>query len=265
MASFRDRAPGRPKVALGVLGWTRRINAMGLFTLLCGHIRDTKDLLAVSYFCPAAQSGLAAIWAAISPGRRVIRVAVVALPLACLLVIPAYEPLLFFVIQWLIVGLGMKIGGTIQRRLNGNAMTAAPSIPAIRFSLATLMLGTVGIALLLMVVIRMPRHPFGVWQNLLLAGCTMGGGNIGGLLAGVFPGGWWWWRIPVAVLMAVLLAVPLACTDHFLLAFPDFRSDGPFDSSIGDVMPFVTLSLRDCPGGCGDSRGVDRTGTGVAT
>ena len=163
--------------------------------------------------------GALALWAATSPRHWFIRVAVVAIVLAPLLLIPAYEPLVTFATQCAVVAAGVTIYRWRQPR---RAHTHPPETPdseqrppasRLRFSLSTLLLTMVLLAIVTPIAIKLPELNFAAWRSVVLVGVICG-------LATLVSA----WMItskrkllawPIGLLLCLLLGLLLCCGDWF--------------------------------------------------
>ena len=166
--------------------------------------------------------GLLATWAATSPRHWFWRTGVFVAVMLLLLLIPAYEAVVAFSIQGAVVATGVKF---FRRK---NRLKDSPSADnGTRFSLATIMLATVYVAITVAVAVRIPEQNLYAWQSLVLIGLSSG--------LTVLMSLWIIFgqiirrslRILVAFITIPLLAIPLTWGDWLIHSFVDYSSWPP--------------------------------------
>jgi hypothetical protein len=155
--------------------------------------------------------GLLAVWAATSPGNWFWRTMAFLGAMSPLLLIPAYEPFVAFVIQGAVVAAGVQASHWRRARRSGEVIFQS------RFSLKTVLLVMPPVALLVAVAVRLPVLNFLAWRSVVLIGL---GGGAATLAA-------WWivygkadnWRVRslLAILIVSAISLALACCDYFIL------------------------------------------------
>jgi hypothetical protein len=134
------------------------------------------DLYQLTDAFTAALFGIFALWAAGSQRHWFVRTAVVSAALLILLLIPAYEPLIKFGVQILVVLAGISIWR--KRRKRNPAVQSSPSIQRQgflpRISLETLMLVTVVVAVVTAVAARAPHFAVYQWYEHVFVGAAAG-------------------------------------------------------------------------------------------
>jgi hypothetical protein len=111
--------------------------------------------------------GLLALWAATTPRHWFVQAAVYLAVLAPLLVVPAQELFVGFVIQGVVIAAGVQL---FRRRLIGTKENQ----PGIRFSLSTLLLILALVAVTTLIAMRLPRLTWRGWTSLVLIGIASG-------------------------------------------------------------------------------------------
>ncbi len=162
--------------------------------------------------------GIISVWAATSKWPWYSRAMVICLLLSCLGAIPAYEPVLYFLLQSTVVVIGVTIWSTRQRD------SLSTVLSDMRFSLRSLLFVTVFMGLFLSILARMEWHAPMIWASLFSTGLASG---IATLLAAWLSTPCSTWgrrlgRIFLAVLLTALCAIPAVATDGLLLNFPDW-------------------------------------------
>src|SRR5262245_7563061 len=114
-------------------------------------------LLVTSFAC----FGLLALWAATSPRHWFLRTVVVLLALGPFLLIPAYEPIVVFGLQVAVVATSLFIYRQMTARLIVRSQSDRPVDSAektgVRFSLLSLLLATVVVAVTVPVITKLPQ------------------------------------------------------------------------------------------------------------
>ena len=166
--------------------------------------------------------GAISLWAATSPLHWAIRLFALVLPLSFFLNVPAYEPILFFASQSLLIAVGVAI------------RDRCVADQKIRFSLKSLLVATVVASLLLAVGTRTNILSRSTWLSLVAGSTSLG---LTTLLAA-----WkirWWKKLVVGPVALAIAAVPLGLWDALLLGFPEWdRSAAP------NIMGGATATAR---------------------
>lgn len=203
---------------------------------------------ALLLFTTLTSVGLIAAWAATSPRHWFVRtmafLAVASLPL----LIPAYEMFVAFVLQGLVVAVGVQAWRWRRDRADGKGA---------RFALRDALLAVVPLAIVSAVAVRLPALDVPAWANVCAIGCF---GGLVTLLALWAVAGKWQsplLRGMVSALGALLLAAPGAAFDNALdsvtqqLGWPTQRSvlapfiatDPPGNVAWIGIAPAAFLSL----------------------
>jgi hypothetical protein len=152
-------------------------------------------LLVTSFTCV----GLVALWAATSPRHWFVRAAGVVVALLPLLVVPAYEPLVVFALQSLVVTAGVLVYRWRRARVAHQAMhsaTADPERPAgFRFSLSSLLLAMVLLAVASLIAARLPKLNVYAWSSALVVGTACGLATLIAAWMFVSPRRWLAWQV----------------------------------------------------------------------
>jgi hypothetical protein len=166
-----------------------------------------STLIVTSFTC----IGLIALWGATSTRHWFIRFAVNFAAIGPLLLVPAYEPFVAFTIQSLVVALGIAV---YRKR-----------IPERRFSLSSVLLAMLVIAIAVVVAIRLPRLNLQAWLSVVMIG---GGAGIATLI------GAWWLNSPrkelawsLGLLGCVVTSVTLSMFDWFIPSIVDLPAWPP--------------------------------------
>jgi hypothetical protein len=178
--------------------------------------------------------GLAAAWAATSPRPWFLRASLFVGMLAPLLLIPAYEPFVAFVIQGLVAALGVRVYRWRQMRFSVENYRRQRT----RFSISTLLQATVLIALAAAVTANLPELTPPAWTSVLLIGVMSGVATLLGLWVVLR-------RRPLRVLGIVFAvaafcfaSMTLVCGDWFVLSVVDEYGYWP---PLDDDLMFMSL------------------------
>jgi hypothetical protein len=170
-------------------------------------------LLVTSFTCV----GLLALWAATSPRHWFLRAAGVVAALLPLLLAPAYEPLVVFTIQCIAVAVGVFVYRWRRDRFARLAMwpsTANSDPPAsFRFSLSSLLLAMVLLAVASLVAARLPRMNFYAWSSAVVVGTACGLVTLIAAWMFVSPRKWLAW--PIGLLLCIGFGAILWGVDWF--------------------------------------------------
>lgn len=180
--------------------------------------------------------GLLALWAATSRAHWFWRTMLFLAAIAPLLLIPAYEPFVAFVIQGTVVAAGIQLAKWRTARKNGEAFFKS------RFSLRTVLLAMVPIGVLSAVTVRVPELNWYAWQSVILIGL---GGGLATLAA-------WWvtygrydnWKMRglLALLVVSTVSIPVFCGDHFMITVDGIAGWPPDPAALGMINPFGTYT-----------------------
>jgi hypothetical protein len=191
-------------------------------------------LLVTSFTCV----GLVALWAATSPRHWFLRTAVVVAFLSPLLLIPACEPFLTFMIQ-----AGIVVGGVIAWRratFSRNRNVIPPFAPShyrgpksvIRYSLTTLLLlaalACVTVAVATRIATNLPPQNREAWTTIALDGLLCGSAVLIG--AWMFASARKWWAWPTGIIACLLAAALLTREDWLVLSWT-WLGDWPPDNA----------------------------------
>ncbi len=163
-------------------------------------------LLAVLLFTSLACVGLLATWAATSGRHWFFRTAVFVGAIGLLLLIPAYEPFVAFALQGAVVAAGVQIARARKQGLSTS------------FSLATLLQGTVFVAIAAAVASQVPALNARAWVSVAMIGLIAGLATLLGL--------WMvhgrlvrlWLRLALGLILALSLSLPLVWGDWFVFS-----------------------------------------------
>ncbi|HEX2475890.1 MAG TPA: hypothetical protein VHK01_14155 [Lacipirellulaceae bacterium] len=170
-------------------------------------------LLVTSFTCV----GLLALWAATSPRHWFVRAAAVVAALLPLLLVPAYEPLVVFALQSVIVAAGVSVYRWRQRRRARHTQqpTAADQVaPTVfRFSLSSLLLAMVLLAFTSLVMARLPMLNYFAWSSALIVGAACGLVTL--IAAWMFVSRRKWLAWPIGLLLCIGMGAILWGIDWF--------------------------------------------------
>jgi hypothetical protein len=174
-------------------------------------------LLVTSFTC----TGLVALWAANSSWHWFIRIAVLALLLAPLLLISAYEPLVAFTLQSGIIFVGV-------------ALYRKPAVPR-RFALSTFLLVVVVLAATVAIGSRLPRLNVYAWSSVALNGAAAGFATLIGV---------WWtvsrskrFAVPSGIFGCIALGFAISMLDWFFPSIANFTDWPPDPSAAAGFIP----------------------------
>lgn len=134
-------------------------------------------MLSVYHFVdalPAAVAGMVALWAAGSAWHWFIRTSVILAGLLAMLLIPAYELVITFGAEMLMVVVGMRIWLQQRNRRDRAHRTLSELRQKARLSLKSLMLLTVVVAVFVAVVAKFPTLNWYVWMSRTGSGLIAG-------------------------------------------------------------------------------------------
>ena len=171
--------------------------------------------------------GLLAAWVATTSRHWFWRAGVFVAVLGLLLLIPAYEPFVAFMLQGAVVAIGVQCYRWWCRRKDD----AAESTPGARFSLASLLLVMVFVAVGAAVAVRVPEQNLYAWQSIFLFGLVGGASILLPLWVVHGKSVRWSLRLGLGlglglVLMPVI-SLPLAGGDWIVLSFVAYTSWPP--------------------------------------
>lgn len=156
--------------------------------------------------------GLLSAWAATSPRHWFVRTGVLVAAISLLLLIPAYEPVVVFAMQGLTVAAGVQVARWWGRRKERHGLLPKRT----RFSLATVLLVTVYVAITAAVIAKLPELNFRAWQSVVLIGFVSGLATLLGLWMVHGRSVRWWLRVVVGLVLALGISLPLVWGDWFL-------------------------------------------------
>jgi hypothetical protein len=168
-------------------------------------------LLISSFVC----FGLLSAWAATSPRHWFVRTGVLVAVLSLLLLIPAYEPIVVFALQGLTVAAGVQRARWWRRRKEGRGLLPRRT----RFSLATVLLVTVYVAIAAAVFAKFPEQGFSAWLNMILVGVVTGTAILLGLWMVHGQLARWWRRLALGIVLSVVIALLLLWDDWVISLF----------------------------------------------
>ena len=178
----------------------------------------TAETLVASLLVTSFTSvGLLAMWAAVSSRHWFLRTVVVMAALFPLLLVPMYEPLVAFAMQWAIVASGVALYRSVQSRRYSHSSArqhaSATLKSGLRYSLSTLLLAIFIVAVATPIVIKLPQLNFIAWRSVVLVGIVTGLTTLVAL-----------WMVsskrkllawPVGLLLCLLFGLFLSVTDWF--------------------------------------------------
>lgn len=201
-------------------------------------------LLVTSFICV----GLVALWAATSPRHWFVRTAVLLAVISPLLIIPAYEPFLIFVVQAVCIATGMRIyrWWQVRRQLIAARQSDVRSQnkrPTIHYSMSGALLATALVAATVAITVRIPRD---VWIGLptyLLTGATFA---LAALLAAWLAHGQRraMHRIAIAALLNVAISIPLAYFNDWPGSITDMPQPEDFANWPNITTPFLSFLTK---------------------
>ena len=150
--------------------------------------------------------GVISLWAAASSLHSALRLIVVAALLAFFLSVPAYEPILFFALQSIVIAAGVVVG----RQL-------VDETQSLRFSLKSLLVTTVVASLLLATAVRTNIPSWWTWLALVSGSVSLGVATLFAVWT-IRP----WRRTKIFVGLASLLgaSIPMGLCDSMVVQFP---------------------------------------------
>ncbi|TWU28317.1 hypothetical protein Pla144_16040 [Bythopirellula polymerisocia] len=182
--------------------------------------------LALLLFSSLTCVGLLAIWAATSPHHWFWRTMLFLGVMSLVLLIPAYEPFVAFVLQGMVVATAVQLARWWEIRKHKVERTGA------RFGIRTNLLAMVPVAVLSAVAVRLPALNFPAWQSVLLIGVCAGVATLTGLWIARGKSVRWWLRLPIGVFIVGVLSLVLMAGDwsiaatHSLWGWPPPVDDG---------------------------------------
>ncbi len=159
--------------------------------------------------------GLLSAWAATSSRHWFLRTGTLVAVLSLLLLIPAYEPLVAFVLQGMVVVAGVQSARWWHRRKGGETHPPRRA----QFSLATMLLVTVYIAIATAVAVQLRASELFDWQNVVLIGVVSGLATLLGLWIVHGRLVRWGLRIALGFVLALSLSLPLVWSIWFVPSF----------------------------------------------
>jgi hypothetical protein len=180
--------------------------------------------------------GLLALWAATSTAHWFWRTMGFLAMISPVLLIPAYEPFVAFVIQGAVVAGGVQLAKWRTARKQGEPFFKS------QFSLRTVLLAMAPVAVIVAVGVRTPELNLPAWQSIVLIGL---GGGAATLAA-------WWivygrydnWKVRalLALLMISAFSLALACGDYFVYAVDGIAGWPPDPATMGMINLFGTYA-----------------------
>jgi len=192
-------------------------------------------LLVTSLTCVGLLGG----WASTSGRHWFLRTSVFVGAGALLLLIPAYEPFVAFVLQGAVVAVGVQLARWWRRRQDANF--ASPDRP--RFSLITLLSVMVFVAIASAVGARLPALNFRVGQSVVLIGLTAGWATLVGLWMVHGRLVRWWLRLMVGLALTLMVSLPLVWYDRLLPSFAGY-SGWPSDDALVASLGYPVAELE---------------------
>jgi hypothetical protein len=179
-------------------------------------------LLVTSTICFA----LLALWAATSRRHWFVRVAAVLASLLPLLLIPAYELFVAFAIQCTIVACGAHASRWQERRrlqTNGEVSDGSKTqATAVHFSLSTMLLTMLLIAVAIPIAIKLPPLNFAAWGSIAADGVVCGVATL--IAAWMCVSNHKWFAWPAGLIATLIAGLLLSYTDW--LVFSIVRGGG---------------------------------------
>jgi hypothetical protein len=170
-------------------------------------------LLVTSFTCV----GLFALLAATSPRHWFLRAATILAGLTPFFLIPAYEPIVAFGLQSIVVAAGVfafrqRTGHySLSSQLDEAAQVKPP--PHLRFSLSSMLLGTVIVAVVVPVLVRLPQLNVDAWISAIAVGALSGLATLVAAWMFASPRKWLTW--PIGILFCIGLSATLWGLDWF--------------------------------------------------
>jgi hypothetical protein len=199
-------------------------------------------LLVASFTCV----GVLALWAAASPCHWFIRATVVLVALSPMLLVPAYEPIVAFALQCLVVACGVfayrwRLDSHLDKdHQNPNGQLRRPS--GFRFSLSSFLLLVVFAAVAIAIIVRLPPLNLYAWSSVVAVGALCGVATL--IAAWMFASSRKWLAWPIGLILCAGLGAILWGLDWFAYSIVkqlDWPPAGP--SSIANRM----LGTREPP------------------
>lgn len=182
--------------------------------------------LALLLFSSLTCVGLLAIWAATAPQHWFLRTILFLGVISLVLLIPAYEPFVAFLLQGAVVAAGVQLARWWQNR------KTVVKRPGARFALRTILLAIVSVAVLTAVAVRLPELNFRAWQSVVLIGLCAGGATLVGLWIVRETIVSWSWRFLIGSAIAGGLSLPLVCGDWFIAGVEYWQWPPPLDDGV---------------------------------
>jgi hypothetical protein len=171
-------------------------------------------LVVTSFTC----TGLGSLWAATSPRHWFVRAAVLLVFLSPLLLVPAYELFVVFLIEGVVVAGGVKLyRWRMNRHARGDRDTTtelSARATSVQFSLSTLLLVTILVAVGIPIAVRLPFLTAQAWGSVALDGTLCGVATL--LAAWMFVSRRKWIAWPLCIALCGALGIILCFTDSFI-------------------------------------------------
>ncbi|QEG33583.1 M48 family metalloprotease [Bythopirellula goksoeyrii] len=184
------------------------------------------NALAVLLFSSLTCVGLLAIWAATSPQHWFLRTVLFLGVMSLVLLIPAYEPFVVFLLQGTVVATGVQLANWWRNRDVKAERTGA------RFGLRTILLAMVPLAILTAVVAKLPELNVRGWQSVVLIGLVAGLATLTGLWIARGTVLHWWWRLLVGIVFAGILSLMLVWRDWFIAGVYFWQWPPPMEDGV---------------------------------
>jgi hypothetical protein len=202
-------------------------------------------LLVPSFAC----FGTLALWAATSPRHWFLRTSIVLVALSPFLMIPAYEPIVAFGLQAAIVTAFIFIYRRWVVRAKAKSQTDPPgnatSPRSVHFSLSSLLLATVVVAVTVPVITKFPQLNRDAWTSTIAIGVICGIATL--IAAWMVTARRKWLAWPIGVIVCVGLNAALWGLDWFtysMIKQGGWPPSGPIQSvygMMGDSEPLVLV------------------------
>ncbi|MFC1758579.1 hypothetical protein ACFL2H_07395 [Planctomycetota bacterium] len=174
--------------------------------------------------------GVLAIWAAVSPWNWFLRAASFLSLLSLLLMIPAFEPFVAFVLQGATVATGIQLSRKQLHKRSPNHL---------RFSLVALLQAMAIISVLTAVAVKLPTLNLLAWQNVVLIGITAGLATLTSCWVVHGRKVSWPLRILSGFLLGVIVSLPLVFGDWFVMSINGWNGWPP--ERLGTIASFASL------------------------
>ncbi len=165
--------------------------------------------LALLLFSSLTCVGLFSIWAATSSQHWFLQTMLFLGVISTVLLIPAYEPFVAFLLQGAVVTAGVQLARWWRERSTNSAERRT------RIALRTILLAMIPLAIVSAVAVRLPELNFRAWQSVVLIGLCAGGATLVGLWMAHGKLVRWWLRVLLGITLAGVISLVLFTGDWF--------------------------------------------------